>query len=71
MVIKKIKVNHSVPGEIIPSAVRDDSDSILNIGDENGNVLVEFKDGHIKTENFDSRTTAHNIRVEHKKLILA
>lgn len=34
----------------------DSSQANLNIGDENGNVLAEFKDGHIKTKNFDSRT---------------
>ncbi len=33
----------------------DNSQANLNIGDENGNVLAEFKDGHIKTKNFDSR----------------
>lgn len=32
----------------------DNSQANLNIGDENGNVLAEFKDGHIKTKNFDS-----------------
>lgn len=29
-------------------------ESDLYVGDEEGNVLVEFKDGHIKTKNFDS-----------------
>jgi len=33
-----------------------DSQADLNIGDESGNVLVEFKDGHVRTKEFDSRT---------------
>lgn len=36
----------------------DDSQANLNIGDENGNVIVQFKDGHIKTKNFDSRNAS-------------
>lgn len=33
----------------------DSSDGDMNISDFQGNVLVEFKDGHIKTKEFDSR----------------
>ena len=35
--------------------IDDDSLANLNIGDPQGNVIAEFKDGHIKTQNFDSR----------------
>ena len=31
-----------------------DSSADLDIADDNGNVLVRFEDGHIKTKNFDS-----------------
>lgn len=31
------------------------SEANLSISDEQGNILAEFKDGHIKTKNFDSR----------------
>ena len=34
--------------------VDDDSQANLNIGDQQGNVIAQFKDGHIKTKNFDS-----------------
>ncbi len=33
----------------------DNSSAVLNLSDENGYVIVQFKDGHIKTKNFDSR----------------
>lgn len=32
----------------------DDSDADLNIGDERGNVIAQFKNGHIKTKKYDS-----------------
>ena len=32
----------------------DESNSDLNIGDEMGNVLCKFKNGHIITKNFSS-----------------
>lgn len=32
----------------------DESSANLNIGDEAGNVIAEFRNGHIKTKNFDS-----------------
>ena len=35
----------------------DDSDSDLNIGDEEGNVIAQFSEGHFKTKNFNSRRT--------------
>lgn len=37
----------------------DDSLADLNIGDEEGEVIAQFKDGHIKTKNFDSRETGN------------
>lgn len=40
------------------SVMDDDSSADLNIGDEAGNVLAQFKDGHIKTKNFDSSNVA-------------
>lgn len=42
-------------------AMDDDSQANLNIGDMNGNVLVEFKGGHIKTKEFDSRQGSGNV----------
>ena len=39
-----------------PNSLNDDSQASLNIGDEQGNVIVEFKDGHLKTKKFNSRT---------------
>lgn len=62
-VINKINVNN-VSYEIGNSSLttmtnievqNDDSVSDLNIGDENGNVIAQFKEGHIVTKNFDSR----------------
>ena len=38
---------------IIP--VQDSIDSDLEISDEDENIIVAFKDGHIKTKNFDSK----------------
>lgn len=32
----------------------DNSDADLNIGDSSGNVIAQFKNGHVKTKNFDS-----------------
>ena len=32
----------------------------LDVSDENGNVIVRFKDGHIQTKNFDSSKNAGN-----------
>ena len=62
-VIKKINVNNvsyeignSSPTTMSNIEVQnDDSVSDLNIGDENGNVIAQFKEGHIVTKNFDSR----------------
>lgn len=34
----------------------DNSSANLNIGDANGNVVAEFKEGHFRTKNFDSRS---------------
>lgn len=38
----------------------DDSSASFNIGDMSGNVLVEFKDGHIRTKEFDSKNINQN-----------
>lgn len=38
------------------------SDDGFGISDENGNVLVEFEEGHIKTKNFDSSDIESNGR---------
>lgn len=38
----------------------DDSDADVNIGDGNGNVVLQIKDGHIKTKNFDSSNIVVN-----------
>ena len=48
----------------------DNSDSDLNIGDELGNIIVEIKDGHLRTKNFDSRNVQPSIRIEGSKLII-
>lgn len=57
-VIKKINVNN-VSYDIETSSdieVRnDDSTAELNIGDENGNIIAQFKGGHIRTKKFDSQ----------------
>lgn len=66
--IKKINVNN-VSYEIGSSSTsnievrNDNSMSNLNIGDENGNIIAEFKEGHIKTKNFDSRTGGRGFEV--------
>lgn len=55
--IKSINVNgknYLLSGEEASLIINDDSQSNLNIGDANGNVLVQFREGHIKTKNFDS-----------------
>ncbi len=36
------------------SVMDDDSEADLNIGDENGNVIMQLTGGHVKTKNFDS-----------------
>ncbi len=43
------------------STLDDDSEANLNIGDENGEVLAEFKGGHVKTKNFDSRNAGGTV----------
>lgn len=55
--ISTIVIN-GVEYDIIPKSVpvgEDESSASLNIGDGSGYVLVEFKDGHIRTKEFDSR----------------
>lgn len=41
--------------EIGNGAKDDNSEADFNISDENGNILAQFKNGHIKTKDFDSR----------------
>ena len=38
----------------------DDSDADLNIGDNNGEIILQLNGGDIKTKNFDSRNVANN-----------
>ena len=40
--------------ENTPSLKLDNSSSLLNIGDEQGNVILEFNNGHLKTKEFNS-----------------
>lgn len=40
-------------GDAIVTTV-DNSSSDIDVADENGNVLMQLKDGHVKTKNFDS-----------------
>ena len=47
------KTNKKVDNQ--PSICPSYNDADLDLGDENGNVLARFKDGHIKTKNFDSK----------------
>lgn len=48
--------------------IRNDTSSAdLSLGDEDGNAIVQFKDGHIKTKNFDSSVKSY---VENKTLYL-
>ena len=37
--------------------------SDLNLSDQNGNILVKFEDGHIKTKNFDSSNEIKTIQL--------
>ena len=49
-------------------SIRSDMSSAdLSIGDEDGNAIVQFKNGHIKTKNFDSSVKSY---VENKTLYL-
>ena len=41
----------------------DMSDADLNIGDSSGYVIAEFKSGHIKTKNFDSRNSSQSLDI--------
>ena len=43
--------------EVINARGNDD----LNISDEEGNMIVEFKDGHVKTKNFDSKSAEQKL----------
>lgn len=43
-----------VGGGALPITIANASPADFEIADENGNVLVRFENGHIKTENFDS-----------------
>ena len=43
---------------------KDNSSKDLNIGDEEGNVIVQFNDGHLKTKRFDSEKCSQRIDIE-------
>ena len=51
------------------NSVNDDSSADLNIGDNSGNVLVQFKDGHFKTKNFDSKNISVDNPLKGKKMV--
>jgi lysophospholipase L1-like esterase len=44
-----------------------DDESDMQIADEEGNILVEFKNGHIKMKNFDSSEVVINQKFKEKK----
>ena len=44
---------YKIESDVVSS--NDASSADLNLGDENGEVVVQFEGGHIKTKNFDSR----------------
>ncbi len=46
---------------------RDTSSADLSVGDEDGNAIVQFENGHIRTKNFDSSIKSY---VENKTLYL-
>lgn len=51
----------------------DDSTADLNIGDPNGNVLAQFKNGHIKTKQFDSSNvgTTDNLVLSKRRAVVS
>ena len=50
-------------GKIGDTYIQDDITSAeFNISDEDGNILVQFKGGHIKTQNFDSSTLNNKVK---------
>ena len=51
---EKVVTKEEVASIEHPVEVNENSDSDLDVADEKGNVLARFKDGHIKTKNFDS-----------------
>ena len=55
---EKVATKEEVASIEHPVEVNENSDSDLDVADENGNVLARFKDGHIKTKNFDSEKVA-------------
>lgn len=59
----------AVPVPSTESVVVRDGESDLELSDEEGNAVVEFKDGHLRTQKFDSRNV-QNIRVEGTKLVI-
>ncbi len=51
----KSKLNSIEEGAEVNDVITDDAERVdLNISDEEGNILIQAKDGHIKTKNFDS-----------------
>lgn len=46
----------------VPEVLNSDAEDVdLDIADASGNVIARFSDGHIKTKEFDSRTTSSDI----------
>ncbi len=55
----KSKLNSIEEGAEVNDVITDDVEGVdLDISDENGNILIQAKDGHIKTKNFDSSKDA-------------
>ena len=55
----KSKLNSIENGAEVNDVITDDVEGVdLNISDEEGNILIQAKDGHIKTKNFDSSKDA-------------
>jgi hypothetical protein len=46
--------------DTIPTLAPSYLEADLNISDEQGNILVQFADGHVRTKNFDSRSVNDN-----------
>ncbi len=57
---------NQVPYDFVgkPLSELDDSEAELNIGDDNGNVVAEFKSGDFRTKNFDSRKSNKTLEDE-------
>lgn len=47
-----------------PTVANSSTESDLDISDEDGNVLAEFKGGHVRTKNFDSRDLGKQLEID-------